>query len=127
MASGGDSPGDISSDWAGTSLIDLTSPELAKASTSVMDSGEDFEVLDDEEEEDMSSLPPLEDVPTRKMMAAKDEAQASMSEKPAAEGSEAVEEWMDILGKELVVFGSGQCFQQQWGSQEFSWCKESKI
>lgn len=123
MASSGDGPGDVSSDWAGTSLIDLTSPELAKASASVMDSGEDFEVLDDEEEEDMPGLPPLEDVPTSKTTATIDEAPGSMSERPAEEGSEAVEEWVDVLGKELFVFGPGRCFQQQWGRQEFSWCR----
>ncbi|KAL8177746.1 UNVERIFIED_CONTAM: Peptidyl-prolyl cis-trans isomerase fkbp8 [Gekko kuhli] len=113
MASGGESPGDVSSDWASASLVDLTSPELAKAGASMMDSGEDFEVLDDEEEEDMSGLPPLEDVPTSKTAAAKDEARGSVSEQPAEEGSEAVEEWMDVLGsgllkKKVLVAGQGR-------------------
>ncbi|XP_054835894.1 peptidyl-prolyl cis-trans isomerase FKBP8 isoform X2 [Eublepharis macularius] len=112
MASGGDSPDDVSSDWAGTSL-DLTSPELAKASSSMMDSGEDFEVLDDEEEEDMNGLPPLEDVPTSKTTAAKDATEGSASEHPAEEGSPAVEEWMDVLGsgllkKKVIVAGQGR-------------------
>ncbi|XP_015266773.1 PREDICTED: peptidyl-prolyl cis-trans isomerase FKBP8 [Gekko japonicus] len=113
MASGGESPGDVSSDWASASLIDLTSPELAKAGVSMMDSGEDFEVLDDEEEEDMSGLPPLEDVPTGKTTAAKDEARGSVSEQPAMGGAEAVEEWMDVLGsgllkKKVLVAGQGR-------------------
>ncbi|XP_060086542.1 peptidyl-prolyl cis-trans isomerase FKBP8-like, partial [Heteronotia binoei] len=113
MASSGDSPGDVSSDWAGASLLDLTSPELAKANASVMDSGEDFEVLDDEEEDDMNDLPPLEDVPASKPTAAKEEAPGSMSERPAEEGSETAEEWTDVLGsgslkKKVLVAGQGR-------------------
>ncbi|XP_077187705.1 peptidyl-prolyl cis-trans isomerase FKBP8 isoform X2 [Paroedura picta] len=113
MASDGDSPGDVSLDWAAASLVDLTLPELAKTSTSMIDSGEDFEVLDDEEEEDMNGLPPLEDVPTSRKTAAADEAQGSVLEQPAEGGTEAVEEWMDILGsgllkKKVLVAGQGR-------------------
>ncbi|XP_061456971.1 peptidyl-prolyl cis-trans isomerase FKBP8 [Rhineura floridana] len=118
MASGGDYLDDISPDWAGTSLVDLTSPELVKSSTSMLDSGEDFEVLnnDDAEEEedgDLSGLPPLEDVPAGGV---KDSRQGPACELPAPEESKATEEareWLDVLGsgllkKKVVVPGQGR-------------------
>ncbi|XP_020669929.3 peptidyl-prolyl cis-trans isomerase FKBP8 [Pogona vitticeps] len=117
MASEGGSPDDISPDWAGTSILDLTSPELAKPSTSSTDNGEDFEVLENEEEEDeedrdeeMSGLPPLEDVPPAK---AKNEGQGSVSDTPPEESSETSPEWLDVLGsgllkKKVLVAGQGR-------------------
>ncbi|XP_019393900.1 PREDICTED: peptidyl-prolyl cis-trans isomerase FKBP8 [Crocodylus porosus] len=92
MASGGEEP-------AGSSL-DRCSPDQAKASASMLDSGEDFEVLDEEEEEDLSELPPLEDVGK-----GKEGVQASGPE-PAGEGAgeepPAAEEWLDVLGNGLL-------------------------
>lgn len=115
MASGGDGLEDISPDWAGTSIVDLTSPELAKANSSMLDSGEDFEVLDDDNgagEDDLSGLPPLEDVPTSKVLPAKDASQETMAH-PPEEGAKAEEEWLDVLGsgllkKKVLVAGQGR-------------------
>ncbi|XP_053152538.1 peptidyl-prolyl cis-trans isomerase FKBP8-like [Hemicordylus capensis] len=124
MASGGDSLEDISPDWASTGLVDLTSPELAKASASLLDSGEDFEVLDDEDgEEDLSDLPPLEDIPANKVPAAKDEGQATASE----ESVEAVE-WMDVLGsgllkKKVLISGQGRESRPVKGQDVTIWLK----
>ncbi|KAJ6664248.1 hypothetical protein lerEdw1_008467 [Lerista edwardsae] len=115
MASGGDGLEDISPDWAGTSIVDLTSPELAKASSSMLDSGEDFEVLDDDNgagEDDLSGLPPLEDVPTSKALPVKDASQETTAH-PPKEGANAEEEWLDVLGsgllkKKVLVAGQGR-------------------
>ncbi|XP_007443923.1 peptidyl-prolyl cis-trans isomerase FKBP8 isoform X1 [Python bivittatus] len=106
MASGGE---DLD-DWAGTSLVDLTSPELAATQTSMIDSGEDFEVLDNTEDGDLSGLPPLEDVPTSQ---AKEDDQETEVEHPAREESEATQEWLDVLGsgllkKKVIISGQGQ-------------------
>ncbi|XP_066491799.1 peptidyl-prolyl cis-trans isomerase FKBP8 [Tiliqua scincoides] len=114
MASGGDGLEDISADWAGTSLVDLTSPELAKTNASMLDSGEDFEVLDDDNgdgEEDLSGLPPLEDVPTSKTLPTKDASQETTAH-PSKEDSKTEEEWLDVLGsgllkKKVLVAGQG--------------------
>lgn len=106
MASGGDGLEDISPDWAGTSLVDLTSPELEKGSVSMLDSGEDFEVLDDDNrdgEDDLSGLPPLEDIPPSK------DASQETTAHPPEEGSKAEEEWLDVLGKNMLVFGTFGC------------------
>nr|XP_060641136.1 peptidyl-prolyl cis-trans isomerase FKBP8 [Anolis sagrei ordinatus]XP_060641137.1 peptidyl-prolyl cis-trans isomerase FKBP8 [Anolis sagrei ordinatus] len=109
MASEGDGAEDISPDWAGTSIVDLTSPELEKANPSLMDSGEDFEVLDNDEDEDMSGLPPLEDVPTKMSK------EGTAPNAPAEEdgGPEEAPEWLDVLGsgllkKKVLVAGRGR-------------------
>nr|XP_028569884.1 uncharacterized protein LOC114588643 [Podarcis muralis] len=112
MASGGEGLDDISPDWAGASLVDLTSPELAKSNTSTLDSGEDFEVLDNDEEEeegrdeDLIGLPPLEDVPRN------DGRETAASQPPAPEDAEETPEWVDVLGsgllkKKVIVAGQG--------------------
>ncbi|CAI5798788.1 peptidyl-prolyl cis-trans isomerase FKBP8 [Podarcis lilfordi] len=112
MASGGEGLDDISPDWTGASLVDLTSPELAKSNTSTLDSGEDFEVLDNDEEEeegrdeDLSGLPPLEDVPRN------DGRETAASQPPAPEDAEETPEWVDVLGsgllkKKVIVAGQG--------------------
>ncbi|XP_063003195.1 peptidyl-prolyl cis-trans isomerase FKBP8 [Elgaria multicarinata webbii] len=112
MASGGEGLDDISVDWAGASLLDLASPELARGSSSMMDSGEDFEVLDndDDADGDLSGLPPLEDIPASK---AKEDSRGDDLERPPEEGSEAMQEWLDVLGsgllkKKVLVAGQGQ-------------------
>ncbi|XP_042334060.1 peptidyl-prolyl cis-trans isomerase FKBP8 [Sceloporus undulatus] len=113
MASGGEGVDDISPDWAGASIVDLTSPELEKANPSLIDSGEDFEVLDNDEEgdEDLSGLPPLEDVPPSKT---KEDGTGDAPDAPAQEeGSEATQEWLDVLGsgllkKKVLVAGHGR-------------------
>ncbi|XP_063146867.1 peptidyl-prolyl cis-trans isomerase FKBP8 [Candoia aspera] len=106
MASGGE---DLD-DWAGTSLVNLTAPEMAATQTSMIDSGEDFEVLDNTEDGDLNGLPPLEDVPTSQ---AKEDNQATEVEHPAKEESEATQEWLDVLGsgllkKKVIISGQGQ-------------------
>ncbi|KAL7992946.1 hypothetical protein Chor_017202 [Crotalus horridus] len=106
MASGGE---DLD-DWAGTSLVDLTSSELAATQSSMIDNGEDFEVLDSAEDGDLSDLPPLEDVPTS---SAKKDNQETKEEHPAKEESEASQEWLDVLGngllkKKVILSGQGQ-------------------
>lgn len=105
MASGGEGPANGSPDWADTNM-DLSSSGLAKASTSMLDSGEDFEVLDDDDEDDddMSELPPLEDIGTERSPPAGKDTLAPGSEQAPAEASEmpqAAEEWLDVLGKTL--------------------------
>lgn len=115
MASGGDSLEDMSPDWAGTSIVDLTSPELVKANSSMLDSGEDFEVLDDDNgagEDDLSGLPPLEDVPMSKALPAKDASQETTAH-PPEEGAKAEEEWLDVLGKEPACFWIVNCVFHQ--------------
>ncbi|XP_026510722.1 peptidyl-prolyl cis-trans isomerase FKBP8 [Terrapene carolina triunguis] len=104
MASGGEGPADGSPDWADTS-IDLSSPGLAKASTSMLDSGEDFEVLDEDDDDDLSELPPLEDIGTGRTPPARDDTQAPGSEQAPEEASnmpQAAEEWLDVLGSGLL-------------------------
>ncbi|KAK9409122.1 peptidyl-prolyl cis-trans isomerase FKBP8 [Crotalus adamanteus] len=106
MASGGE---DLD-DWAGTSLVDLTSSELAATQSSMIDNGEDFEVLDSAEDGDLSDLPPLEDVPTS---SAQKDNQETKEEHPAKEESEASQEWLDVLGngllkKKVILSGQGQ-------------------
>lgn len=103
MASGGEGPADGSPDWADTS-IDLSSPGLAKASASMLDSGEDFEVLDEDDDDDLSELPPLEDIGTGRAPPARDDTQVPGSEQAPEEVSnmpQAAEEWLDVLGKIL--------------------------
>ncbi|XP_026538959.1 peptidyl-prolyl cis-trans isomerase FKBP8 [Notechis scutatus] len=106
MASGGE---DLD-DWAGTSLVDLTSSELAATQASMIDNGEDFEVLDSADDGDLSGLPPLEDVPTS---SAKRDDQETKVEHPTKEESEESQEWLDVLGngllkKKVILPGQGQ-------------------
>ncbi|XP_070800090.1 peptidyl-prolyl cis-trans isomerase FKBP8 [Pituophis catenifer annectens] len=109
MASGGE---DLD-DWAGTSLVDLTSSELAATQASMIDNGEDFEVLDSTDstdDGDLSGLPPLEDVPTS---SAKKDNQETKVGHAAEEESEASQEWLDVLGngllkKKVILPGQGQ-------------------
>ncbi|XP_075759011.1 peptidyl-prolyl cis-trans isomerase FKBP8 [Pelodiscus sinensis] len=104
MASGGEEPADGSPDWAGASL-DLGSPGLAEASASMLDSGEDFEVLDEEDDDDLSELPPLEDIGPEKATPARDDAQTPGSEQTPEEASKmplAADEWLDVLGSGLL-------------------------
>lgn len=105
MASGGEGPADGFPDWADTS-IDLSSPGLAKASVSMLDNGEDFEVLDeDDDDDDLSELPPLEDIGTGRTPPARDDTQAPGSEQAPEEASnmpQAAEEWLDVLGSGLL-------------------------
>ncbi|XP_043392019.1 peptidyl-prolyl cis-trans isomerase FKBP8 isoform X2 [Chelonia mydas] len=104
MASGGEGPADGSPDWADTS-IDLSSPGLAKASASMLDSGEDFEVLDEDDDDDLSELPPLEDIGTGRAPPARDDTQVPGSEQAPEEVSnmpQAAEEWLDVLGSGLL-------------------------
>lgn len=107
MASGGEEPASSPLDWADASL-DRCSPDQAEAGAAMLDSREDFEVLDDDEE-DLSELPPLEDVGKGKVPPGKEGVQASGPE-PAGEGAgeepPAAEEWLDVLGECLVVWGS---------------------
>uniref|UniRef100_K7FXT1 peptidylprolyl isomerase n=1 Tax=Pelodiscus sinensis TaxID=13735 RepID=K7FXT1_PELSI len=104
MASGGEEPADGSPDWAGASL-DLGSPGLAEASASMLDSGEDFEVLDEEDDDDLSELPPLEDIGPEKATPARDDSQTPGSEQTPEEASKmplAADEWLDVLGSGLL-------------------------
>uniref|UniRef100_A0A8C8RVG3 peptidylprolyl isomerase n=1 Tax=Pelusios castaneus TaxID=367368 RepID=A0A8C8RVG3_9SAUR len=106
MASGGEGPASAPPDWADAS-IDLGSPDLTKVSASMLDSGEDFEVLDDEEEEDddLSELPPLEDIGMgRAPPAGKDTQTPGSQQAPekASEMPQAAEEWLDVLGSGLL-------------------------
>lgn len=104
MASGGDGPDDLSPDWAGASLVDLSVPEQMGTSASLLDSGEDFEVLDDaDEEEDLGGLPPLEDLPADKGLLPKEKQQGTTSDRLKEDSCDAVEEWLDVLGKNLFV------------------------
>ncbi|XP_074834291.1 peptidyl-prolyl cis-trans isomerase FKBP8 [Carettochelys insculpta] len=99
MASGGEGPAAGSPDWADTSM------DLATASASMLDSGEDFEVLDEDDEDDLSELPPLEDVGPGRAMPAKDDTQAPRPEQAPEEAPEvppAAEEWLDVLGSGLL-------------------------
>ncbi|XP_019341692.2 peptidyl-prolyl cis-trans isomerase FKBP8 isoform X2 [Alligator mississippiensis] len=103
MASGGEEPASSPLDWADASL-DCCSPDQAEAGAAMLDSREDFEVLDDDEE-DLSELPPLEDVGKGKAPPGKEGVQASGPE-PAGEGAgeepPAAEEWLDVLGNGLL-------------------------
>ncbi|XP_030396263.1 peptidyl-prolyl cis-trans isomerase FKBP8 [Gopherus evgoodei] len=105
MASGGEGLADGFPDWGDTS-IDLSSPGLAKASASILDNGEDFEVLDeDDDDDDLSELPPLEDIGTGRTPPARDDTQVPESEQApevASNMPQAAEEWLDVLGSGLL-------------------------
>nr|XP_009675861.1 PREDICTED: peptidyl-prolyl cis-trans isomerase FKBP8 [Struthio camelus australis]XP_009675869.1 PREDICTED: peptidyl-prolyl cis-trans isomerase FKBP8 [Struthio camelus australis] len=96
MASSGEEQSSSSPDWA-DSGTDLSCPELAGASTSPLDSGEDFEVLEDDDD-DLSELPPLEDM-GRVRTPAKD---SQSSEQAPGEAAEDPQEWLDVLGSGLL-------------------------
>lgn len=67
--------------------------EKTSGRTSLLDSGEDFEVLEDVDDEVHDDLPPLEDAGGGKK-------QSSPSETPKAQPdpSPPQEEWLDVLG-----------------------------
>lgn len=90
MASSGEEPRGGSPGRAGTG----TEPSPA-ADAAQLDAAEDFEVLE-EEEEDLSELPPLEDV-GRPPAPPREDAQAS--EQGGGEAAEDPQEWLDVLGK----------------------------
>ncbi|XP_067416887.1 peptidyl-prolyl cis-trans isomerase FKBP8 [Emydura macquarii macquarii] len=131
MASGGEGPANGSPDWADTNM-DLSSSGLAKASNSMLDSGEDFEVLDDDDDDDdMSELPPLEDIGTERAPPAGKDTPAPGSEQAPAEASEmpqAAEEWLDVLGsgllkKKTLVPGQGVESRPRKGQDVTIWLK----
>ncbi|XP_064353712.1 peptidyl-prolyl cis-trans isomerase FKBP8 isoform X1 [Dromaius novaehollandiae] len=97
MASSGEELSSSSPDWA-DSGTDLSCPELAGASASLLDSGEDFEVLEDDDD-DLSELPPLEDVGRARTPAKED---ARPSEQAPGEAAEDPQEWLDVLGSGLL-------------------------
>ncbi|NWY05069.1 FKBP8 isomerase, partial [Nothoprocta ornata] len=106
MASSGEEQSSSSPDW-GDSGTELSAAELAGASASPLDSGEDFEVLEDEED-DLSELPPLEDV-GRSRTPAKE----GVPEQAPAQDAEEPQEWLDVLGngllrKKTLVPGRGE-------------------
>lgn len=70
-------------------------PEPAAAGASQLDGAEDFEVLE-EDEDDLSELPPLEDV-GRARGPLREGAQSS--ERGPGEAAEEPQEWLDVLGE----------------------------
>uniref|UniRef100_A0A8C6YV93 MEA1 protein n=1 Tax=Nothoprocta perdicaria TaxID=30464 RepID=A0A8C6YV93_NOTPE len=94
MASSGEEQSSSSPDW-GDSGTELSAAELAGAGASPLDSGEDFEVLEDEED-DLSELPPLEDVGRGRTPA-----KEGVPEQAPAQDAEEPQEWLDVLGRRL--------------------------
>lgn len=92
MASSGEEPRNGSPDRAGTG----TEPSPTADATQ-LDTAEDFEVLE-EEEEDLSELPPLEDVGTPLAPPRED---TQPSEQGRGEAAEDPQEWLDVLGESL--------------------------
>ncbi|XP_025894617.1 peptidyl-prolyl cis-trans isomerase FKBP8 [Nothoprocta perdicaria] len=106
MASSGEEQSSSSPDW-GDSGTELSAAELAGAGASPLDSGEDFEVLEDEED-DLSELPPLEDVGRGRTPA-----KEGVPEQAPAQDAEEPQEWLDVLGngllrKKTLVPGQGE-------------------
>lgn len=103
MASSGEEPRSGSPGRAGTGT------ELSLAGDAAhLDTGEDFEVLEEEEEEeeDLSELPPLEDV-SRPPVPPREDAQPS--EQGRGEAAEDPQEWLDVLGENLSGRALGLC------------------
>lgn len=73
-----------------------SAPAAAKKTTrtSLLDSGEDFEVLDEEDIDD--DLPPLEDAGCGKGKKTDDTEKNTAEEEPEPSGR--VDEWLDVLG-----------------------------
>lgn len=91
-----------------------TGTELSPtADAAQLDTGEDFEVLEEEEEEeeDLSELPPLEDV-SRPLAPPRENAQSS--EQGQGEAAEDPQEWLDVLGENL-----GRSALGLWGLMGF--------
>lgn len=72
-----------------------TSPEPAAVGAAQLDGAEDFEVLE-EDEDDLSELPPLEDVGRARGPLRED---AQSSERGPGEAAEDPQEWLDVLGE----------------------------
>lgn len=87
MSSG--SPGRASSD------TEPPGPEPAVTCAAQLDGAEDFEVLE-EDEDDLSELPPLEDVGRARGPLRED---AQSSEQGPGEAAEDPQEWLDVLGE----------------------------
>nr|XP_033810884.1 peptidyl-prolyl cis-trans isomerase FKBP8 [Geotrypetes seraphini] len=93
----------------------------AKGVSSLLDSGEDFEIIenaDDEDDDDMSELPLLEDIRTlKKQREGEGDAESQQLKNPEnAAGTvteePATQEWLDVLGsgslkKKILVAGKG--------------------
>ncbi|XP_046789770.1 peptidyl-prolyl cis-trans isomerase FKBP8 isoform X3 [Gallus gallus] len=90
MSSG--SPGRASSD------TEPPGPEPAATCAAQLDGAEDFEVLE-EDEDDLSELPPLEDVGRARGPLRED---AQSSEQGPGEAAEDPQEWLDVLGSGLL-------------------------
>ncbi|NXA42721.1 FKBP8 isomerase, partial [Eudromia elegans] len=108
MASSGEEQSSSSPDW-GDSGTELSAAELAGAGSSPLDSGEDFEVLEDEDD-DVSELPPLEDVGQGRPPATE---RGPAPEQAPAEDAGDQQEWLDVLGngllrKKTLVPGRGE-------------------
>ncbi|XP_030640599.1 peptidyl-prolyl cis-trans isomerase FKBP8 [Chanos chanos] len=98
------------------------SPATAKKSgrTSLLDSGEDFEVLDDVDEDVDDDLPPLEDAGGHKKKSSGEEESAQAEGANVTELSAPQEEWLDVLGngllkKKVLEPGSGPDSKPQRG------------
>lgn len=71
------------------------SPEKVKSQPSLLDSGEDFELLDEDDIGD--EPPPLEDTGGGKEKSTEDPAE--MTSDTTAESQAPLEEWLDVLGR----------------------------
>ncbi|XP_030073904.1 peptidyl-prolyl cis-trans isomerase FKBP8 [Microcaecilia unicolor] len=104
-----------------TAVLPATDTQLSQAKhvTSLLDSGEDFEIIEnasDEDDDDMSELPLLEDIRTlKKQRGGEGDAESQQLENLENAGvtvEPATQEWLDVLGsgslkKKILVAGKG--------------------
>ena len=84
----------------------INAPSAKKSGqTSLLDSGEDFEVLDEEDLDD--EPPPLEDAGGGKGKNADDTEEKTAAEDPDPPGQ--VDEWLDVLGMQKIYHNTTDC------------------
>ncbi|XP_069505388.1 peptidyl-prolyl cis-trans isomerase FKBP8 isoform X2 [Ambystoma mexicanum] len=88
-----------------SALLSSDSQSKPKKTPSVLDSGEDFEIIDSEDD-DLSELPLLEDLgATKKLDTHEEELRLQKAEDVEEEDTEAIpapDEWLDVLGSGLL-------------------------
>ncbi|XP_066503326.1 peptidyl-prolyl cis-trans isomerase FKBP8 [Hoplias malabaricus] len=97
---------------------DQSSSKKKPGRTSLLDSGEDFEMLEDVDDEGNDDLPPLEDAGGGKKQTS--QAETAKTESVTDRPSTTQEEWLDVLGngqlrKKVLEAGSGPDSRPQRG------------